>query len=244
MSSILRLDTIKKSISGMEILHGISFEIAAGEVFGFIGPNGAGKTTTLKTILGIIEPTSGCLEVFGSSPRDISVQRRIGFMPENTYLYKYLTGDEFLDYSAGFYDLDAEYIRSRKGWILEKVGLVAARGRRLSTYSKGMLQRIGIAQAVLHNPELIFLDEPMSGLDPVGRKMIKDLLLELKSEGKTLFLNSHILSDVEEICDRFALIVGGNIVAESAMSALDGVSLEDFFMQKIREHSEFMTHIE
>lgn len=234
---VLSLKNIKKSISGTEILHGISFEVQKGEVFGFIGPNGAGKTTTLKTILGIIEPTDGEIQIFGKNPRNIEVQKRIGFMPENTYLYKYLTGDEFLDYSAGFYQLDTKWLAERKDWILEKVGLIHARGRRLSTYSKWMLQRIGIAQAILHDPELIFLDEPMSGLDPIGRKMIKDLLVELKKSGKTLFLNSHILSDVQVICDRFAIICSGEIVATDAMKNISE-PLEDYFMKKISEKQE------
>lgn len=232
MKTIIKLQNIKKSISGTEILHGISFEVKKGEVFGFIGPNGAGKTTTLKTILGIIEATDGEIKIFGKSPREREVQRKIGFMPENTYLYKYLTGDEFLDFSAGFYNLEKDFLEKRKNWILEKVGLSHARDRRLSTYSKGMLQRIGIAQAILHDPELIFLDEPMSGLDPIGRKMIKDLLLELKNAGKTIFLNSHILSDVEVICDRFAIIFGGNIIATDRIKNLKE-PLEDFFMKKI-----------
>lgn len=233
-TKILELQNIEKVISDHKILKGISFDVKKGEVFGFIGPNGAGKTTTLKTILGIIEPTAGNVAIFHKNPRDISVQKRIGFMPENTYLYKYLTGDEFLDFSASFYNLDKSFLENRKNWILEKVGLEHARDKRLSTYSKGMLQRIGIAQAILHDPELIFLDEPMSGLDPIGRKMIKDLLVELKNSGKTLFLNSHILSDVQIICDKFAIIFGGEIIATDEMKNLSE-PLEDFFMKKIAE---------
>lgn len=161
----------------------------------------------MKAILGIIEITNGNIEVFGSTMQDIEVRKRIGFMPENTYLYKYLTGDEFLDFNGKFYHMDKELLEKRKTLVLEKVGLHHARKKKLNTYSKGMLQRIGLAQAILHDPELIFLDEPMSGLDPVGRKMIKDLMMELKKEGKTLFFNTHILSDVEAICDRFGIIV-------------------------------------
>ena len=230
--SIIELSEIEKQISGHCILKKISFSVEKGDVFGFIGPNGAGKTTTLKTILGIIEPSNGTVKIFGENPQDISVKKRIGFMPENTYLYKYLTGEEFLDYSSGFYELDKKWLQERKDWVLKKVGLDMARDRKLSTYSKGMLQRIGIAQAILHDPELIFLDEPMSGLDPIGRKMIKDLLIELKKSGKTIFLNSHILSDVEVICNRFAIIVGGKILAHDEMKNLN-TSLEDFFMKTI-----------
>jgi ABC-2 type transport system ATP-binding protein len=136
----------------------------------------------MKAILGILKPTTGTVRIFGAEPTDINVQKRIGFMPENTYLYKYLTGDEFLDFNGVFYHLSKEELRERKNWVLAKVGLEHARSKKLNTYSKGMLQRIGLAQAILHDPELIFLDEPMSGLDPVGRKLIKDLMLELKSQ--------------------------------------------------------------
>lgn len=244
MTTIISLKNIEKTISNHKILHSISFEVKKGEVFGFIGPNGAWKTTTLKTILGIIEPTNGEVQIFGESPKSINVQKKIWFMPENTYLYKYLTGDEFLDFSAGFYNLDKNFLKERKDWILEKVWLQKARNKKLSTYSKWMLQRIWIAQAILHNPELIFLDEPMSWLDPIGRKMIKDLLLELKKEWKTLFLNSHILSDVQVICDKFAIIAGGKILAEKNMNELKNESLEDFFMKKITENNELVKNVE
>lgn len=157
-------------------------------------------------------------------------------MPENTYLYKYLTGDEFLDSSAAFYNLDPEWLKNRKDWVLERVGLLDARDRRLSTYSKGMLQRIGIAQAIIHDPELIFLDEPMSGLDPIGRKMIKDLLLELKNAKKTIFLNSHILPDVEAISDRFAIIFRGKIIQTGEISSLDS-PLETVFLSAIESQN-------
>ena len=188
----------------------------------------------MKAILGIIEPSTGSVEVFGSTMKDINVRKRIGFMPENTYLYKYLTGDEFLDFNGKFYDLDSVTLEKRKTWVLEKVGLHHARWKRLNAYSKGMLQRIGLAQAILHDPEMIFLDEPMSGLDPVGRKMIKNLLIELKEDGKTIFFNTHILSDVEAICDSFGMIVDGKIVANMKIGDLHE-SLEDFFMRKVEE---------
>ena len=181
MKSVISLQHLSKKIGKSEILHDISLALKSGEVFGFLGPNGAGKTTTMKAILGIIEPTSGSIEILGKSPRDTSVQKKIGFMPENTYLYKYLTGDEFLDFNGNFYALSKSKLEERKTWALEKVGLLEARHKRLNTYSKGMLQRIGLAQAILHDPDIIFLDEPMSGLDPIGRKLVKDLMLELKA---------------------------------------------------------------
>ena len=242
MQSVISLKHLSKKIKKSQILHDISLSMHKGEVFGFLGPNGAGKTTTMKAILGIIEPTDGTVEIFGHSPRDISVQKRIGFMPENTYLYKYLTGDEFLDFNGRFYDLSKELLIERKDWALEKVWLTQARKKRLNTYSKGMLQRIGLAQAILHDPEIIFLDEPMSGLDPIGRKMVKDLMIELKNAGKTIFFNTHILSDVEMICDSFGIICEWKLVANMKIGDLD-IPLEDFFMKKITENST-RNHIE
>lgn len=153
-----------------------------------------------------MRPTTGEIKILEGSIDEPNTRQKIGFMPENTYLYKYLTGDEFLDFNGAFYNLSPLKLRERKDFVLEKVGLTYARSKRLNTYSKGMLQRIGLAQAILHDPEIIFLDEPMSGLDPIGRKMVKDLMLELKKEGKTIFFNTHILSDVEVICDRFGII--------------------------------------
>jgi len=186
----------------------------------------------MKCILGIMKATDGEVKIFDKSIDDISVRERIGFMPENTYLYKYLTGDEFLDFNGEFYGLRGEKLQERKDIVLEKVGLTHARNKRLNTYSKGMLQRIGLAQAILHDPELIFLDEPMSGLDPIGRKMVKDLMLELKNEGKTLFFNTHILSDVEAICDTFAIISLGSLIANMRVDELTE-PLEDYFMKSI-----------
>ncbi len=236
MKSVIHLKHLSKKIGKSEILHNITLTIPSGEVFGFLGPNGAGKTTTMKVILGIIEATSGDVQIFGKAPRDISVQKKIGFMPENTYLYKYLTGDEFLDFNGRFYSMGKEMLEKRKTWALEKVGLLYARNKRLNTYSKWMLQRIGLAQAILHNPEIIFLDEPMSGLDPVWRKMVKDLMLELKKDWKTIFFNTHILSDVEDICDSFGIICEWKLIVNMKVSELK-LPLEDFFMEKIGENS-------
>ena len=229
---IIVIQSLVKTLGKSEILHDINLSIYEGEVFGFLGPNGAWKTTTMKAILGILNPDSGWVLLFGKSPTDISVQRRIGFMPENTYLYKYLTGDEFLEFNGKFYNLEKEYLERRKEEVLEKVGLTHVRYKRLNTYSKGMLQRIWLAQAILHEPELIFLDEPMSGLDPIGRKMIKDLMLELKAQGKTLFFNTHILSDVEAICDSFAIIAQWKIVEHMEIIKLTE-PLEELFIKRV-----------
>ncbi len=232
---IITISGLSKTLGKTEVLHNINLSIYEGEVFGFLGPNGAGKTTTMKAVLGILKATIGGVLLFGKSPTDISVQKRIGFMPENTYLYKYLTGDEFLEFNGKFYDMSPTVLEKRKTEVLEKVGLIAARDKRLNTYSKGMLQRIGLAQAILHDPEVILLDEPMSGLDPVGRKMVKDLMLELKAAGKTLFFNTHILSDVEAICDSFAIIAKGHIVEHMQVKDLK-TPLEELFMERVGDN--------
>ena len=232
MRHALEVIHLSKRVGKSLLLNDIRLLLKEGEVFWFLGPNGAGKTTTMKCILGIMDVTEGEVKILGGSIRDEKIRQKIGFMPENTYLYKYLTGDEFLDFNGAFYGLSGKNLERRKNIVLEKVGLLYARRKRLHTYSKGMLQRIGLAQAILHDPEFIFLDEPMSGLDPVGRKMVKDLMLELKSQGKTLFFNTHILSDVEAICDRFAIIAKGHIVADMKVSQLE-VPIEDFFMERV-----------
>lgn len=242
MKPIITVSHLSKTIGKVKLLDDISLTIHRGEVFGFLGPNGAGKTTTMKAILGIIRGETGTISILGGTMDDLEVRKKIGFMPENTYLYKHLTGDEFLDFNGKFYGLHGEDLESRKTQILEKVGLTHARTKRLSTYSKGMLQRIGLAQSLLHDPEIVFLDEPMSGLDPVGRKMIKDLMIELKQEGKTLFFNTHILSDVEAICDSFAIIHGGKIIATEAIKHLK-TPLEEYFMTAL-ENAGGVRHIQ
>ena len=229
---IIVIQSLSKTIGKSELLSDINLSIYEWEVFGFLGPNWAGKTTTMKAILGILAPTQWGVLLFGKSPTDISVQKRIGFMPENTYLYKYLTADEFLEFNGKFYNLEGDFLEKRKTEVLEKVGLTWARHKRLNTYSKGMLQRIGLAQAILHDPEVIFLDEPMSGLDPIGRKMVKDLMLELKTQWKTLFFNTHILSDVEAICDSFSIIARGKIVEHMKVSELKE-PLEELFIERV-----------
>lgn len=236
MEPVISLVNLSKTIGKSKILYNISLSIEQWQVYGFLGPNGAWKTTTMKAILGIIVPTSGSVGIFWKFPNLAEVQSRIGFMPENTYLYKYLTWDEFLDFNGRFYNLSKEKLDERKKWVLEKVGLEHVKNKRLNTFSKWMLQRIGLAQSILHDPEIIFLDEPMSGLDPIGRKMVKDLMLELKNDGKTIFFNTHILSDVEAICDSFGIICEWKLVADMKIEELE-IPLEDFFMKKIKENS-------
>ncbi len=234
MRHALEVLHLSKKIGKNPLLDNIHLLLKEGEVFGFLGPNGAGKTTTMKCILGIMDVSEGEVKILGGSIQDEKIRQKIGFMPENTYLYKYLTWDEFLDFNAAFYGLKGEKLAKRKNEVLAKVGLMHARDKRLHTYSKGMLQRIWLAQAILHDPDFIFLDEPMSGLDPIGRKMVKDLMLELKKAKKTLFFNTHILSDVEAICDRFAIIARGRLVADMRVDELR-MSIEDFFMERVTE---------
>jgi ABC-2 type transport system ATP-binding protein len=199
------------------VLHGVSFDVHEGEIFGFVGPNGAGKTTTLKVLMGLIRATSGSARILGHDVTESAYRNHIGFLPENPYFYTYLTANEILDFYACLSGVPAAERPARVALLLDRVGLSHAADARLKTYSKGMLQRVGIAQALVHDPEVVFLDEPMSGLDPIGRKEIRDIILRLRDEGKTVFMNTHILSDVELICDRVAIIVSGSIRYEGVI---------------------------
>ena len=192
-------------------LDNLSLQVEEGEVFGFLGPNGAGKTTTLKLLMGLIFPTSGTARIRGRSIDDVGMHRDIGYLPEQPYFYDYLTARELLDYCARFFGYSAPDRRERVSRFLARVGLSAAAGMQLRKFSKGMLQRAGIAQAILHDPQVVFLDEPMSGLDPVGRREVRDIILELKQQGRTVFFSTHILSDAEMLCDRVAVLVGGKL---------------------------------
>src|SRR5712692_5445296 len=192
-------------------LEGLTMSVEDEEVFGFLGPNGAGKTTTIKLLVGLIFPTAGTARILGKSISDISMHADIGYLPEQPYFYDYLTAAELLDYFARIHDLPAQERRARVDGMLKKVGLETARKIQLRKYSKGMLQRIGVAQAILHDPKVVILDEPMSGLDPVGRREVRDIILELKHAGKTVLFSTHILSDAEMLCDRVGVIVGGKL---------------------------------
>ncbi len=218
------------------VLRGVSFTVREGEIFGFVGPNGAGKTTTLKVLMGLIRADAGRATVLGHDVRETEYRNQVGFLPEAPYFYDYLTGREFLHFYARVCGVSRSSRSRRVDTLLEWVGLAHAAKERLRTYSKGMLQRIGIAQALVHDPKVVFLDEPMSGLDPIGRKEIRDLIVRLQSEGKTVFMNTHILSDVEMLCHRVAIIVQGAVRYEGdphavlanderdAEIVLDGVS--------------------
>src|SRR5579872_5264432 len=192
-------------------LDNLSLQVEDGEVLGFLGPNGAGKTTTLKLLMGLIFPTAGTARIRGRGIDDVEMHREIGYLPEQPYFYDYLTARELLDYYARFFGYDAAERRARVERFLQMVGLGDAAGVQLRKFSKGMLQRAGIAQAILHDPKVVFLDEPMSGLDPVGRREVRDIILQLKEKGRTVFFSTHILSDAEVLCDRVGVLVGGKL---------------------------------
>jgi ABC-2 type transport system ATP-binding protein len=191
----------------------LTLEVAEGEVFGFLGPNGAGKTTTLKLLMQLIFPTAGDARILGRPVGDLDVKRRIGFLPENPYFYDYLTAEELLDYFASLYGYPPAERRRRAGRLLDELGLGGERRLQLRKFSKGMLQRVGIAQALLHDPDVVFLDEPMSGLDPLGRRDVRRLILRLRDEGRTIFFSSHILADAEALCSRVAILGQGRLLA-------------------------------
>lgn len=207
-------------------LQNCSLSIYPGETFGLLGPNGAGKTTLLKTLLGIIRPTTGRAVIFGKPIGDRSVKQKIGYLPENAYLYDFLTAWEFLEFIAGLFQIPKVKQRQRIAELLDLVGLAqsTARKKKLKQYSKGMLQRVGMAQALINDPEIVFLDEPMSGLDPMGRYRMREIVLSLKQQGKTIFFNSHVLSDIEQICDRIAFLALGELICQGSLDELLGTS--------------------
>jgi ABC-2 type transport system ATP-binding protein len=204
----------------VEAVRGTSFSVKRGEIFGLLGPNGAGKTTTIKAILRLIFPTEGEIRIFGRSADDREATKRVGYMPENPYVYQYLKPIEFLDLCGRLVGIPKNDRRIRSEEMIDKVGLRYAADRPIGKFSKGMMQRIGLAQALLHDPELLVLDEPMSGLDPIGRKEVRDLLLEQRERGKTLLFTSHILSDVELLCDRVVIMQQGEITSEGQVHDL------------------------
>ncbi|PPS45469.1 ABC transporter ATP-binding protein [Chroococcidiopsis sp. TS-821] len=208
----------------VESLKGCSLSVYQGETFGLLGPNGAGKTTLLKLLLGLVRPSGGRGVLLGQPLGDRTCKQKIGYLPENAYYYDYLTGWEFLEMAAGLFQLPLAVQRQRIPELLELVGLAqsVAKKKQLRQYSKGMLQRIGLAQALINDPEVVFLDEPMSGLDPVGRYQMRKIILLLKDLGKTIFFNSHILSEVEQICDRIAILAQGELVCTGSLEELLG----------------------
>jgi ABC-2 type transport system ATP-binding protein len=218
MSVILKTEKLRVEYKSRELgqktkvaLNGLDLEVSAGEVFGFLGPNGAGKTTTMNVLLGFVQPTGGVASLFGIDVRQPIARRRIGYLPELTYYYKFLTAEEILRFYAKIFGLPRAEADRRIDDTLKLVELDSARKRLIKTYSKGMQQRVGLAQALINNPDLLILDEPTSGLDPLGRMKVRDIIQRLKNEGKTVFFSSHEMGEVETICDRVAIVASGEL---------------------------------
>jgi ABC-2 type transport system ATP-binding protein len=224
-AAVLTVDELYKTFKlgffrkRVEAVRGVSFEVSEGETYGILGPNGAGKTTTIKSVLRLIAPDRGKIRVFGNE-LSIESMGRIGYMPESPYVYQYLRAPEFLDLCGRLMGMDRRTRDKRAGEMIELVGLAHAVDRPIGRFSKGMMQRIGLAQALLHDPELLILDEPMSGLDPIGRKQVREIIMAQRRAGKTLIFTSHVLSDVEMLCDRIAIINRGTVVAQGTLDEL------------------------
>jgi len=210
---------------GKTALEALTIDVRRGEIFGLVGPNGSGKTTTLKLLLGLIKPSAGSIEIFGRGPRDVAVKKRIGFLPDGPYFYDHLNAYEVLDFYGKLFGYDRKTRDTRAAELLDTVGLNPAdRKRQIRTYSKGMMQRVGLAQALINDPEFLFLDEPTTGLDPIGARSMKDAILSVRAAGKTVLLCSHLLADVQEICDRVAILSEGRLVKFGTVPELVGPS--------------------
>jgi len=224
--ALIRVDSLRKvfrlglTMRRVEAVKGISFEVRRGDIFGFLGPNGAGKTTTIKMLTGLIFPTGGSASIFGEPVPSSKAMARVGFLPENPYVYPYLTPYEFVEMCGRLSGLSRRATRDRSRRVLDQVGILYAADRPVRRLSKGMLQRTGLAAALVADPELLILDEPMSGLDPVGRKEVRDLILSERDGGRTIFFSTHILSDVETMCDRVAILRRGNVVVSGRLDEL------------------------
>jgi ABC-2 type transport system ATP-binding protein len=231
---LIRIRGLRKAFKGhlgigrTVALAGLDLDVARGEVFGLLGRNGAGKTTTLKLMLGLLRADAGEVRLFGSSPSDPAARARIGYLPENPYFYDYLTAEEFLDFYGRLQGLSAAQRRGRAEQTLRRVGLRGRERTALRKFSKGMIQRVGLAQAIQHEPELVILDEPMSGLDPIGRREVRDLILSLRGAGKTVFFSSHILQDAEMLCDHVAILEGGRLRSQGRLQDLVSGSVRWF----------------
>ena len=219
LQKTFRIGFLRKKV---EAVRDVSFEVRRGEIFGLVGPNGAGKTTTMKMLTGLIRPDAGSMSLFGEPVEQVRMRAKLGYLPENPYFYDHLTARELLTYYGSLHGLSRKIIRERSDKLLELVGLAHAQNRPLRKFSKGMRQRAGLAQALINDPELVILDEPQSGLDPMGRKDVRDLIFDLKRRGKTVFFSSHILPDVEAVCDRVALMHLGTVREVGTLQELTG----------------------
>lgn len=217
----IKTEELQKVFGDRAAVKGLTLQVEQGEVFGFLGPNGAGKTTSMKMLLGLVAPTSGTASLLGVPIGDIAIRARVGFLPEHFRFQDWLTAREFLLLHGQLLGMESRDLQTRQEELLERVGLTPFRNKLLRTYSKGMLQRVGLAQALLNRPALVFLDEPTSGLDPVGRRLVRDIIRELKNEGTCVFLNSHLLSEIEVTCDRVAFIQHGEVVRVIELATLD-----------------------
>lgn len=237
----IRIDKVSKRFKAdmmaqpVQALDDLSLDIRQGEVFGFLGPNGAGKSTAIKILFNLIFADSGKSWILDKDVSDQHVRRNVGYLPENPYFYDYLSAEELLWFGGRATGMDKKTIARRSDELLNKVNLHQARKRQLRSYSKGMVQRAGLALALIHDPAVVILDEPMSGLDPLGRKMVGDMIMELKSRGKTVFFSSHILTDIERFCDRAGIIVGGRLRLVGKLGELisNGATLEDIFIREV-----------
>jgi ABC-2 type transport system ATP-binding protein len=219
---LLAIETLslRKAYGRKVAVANLTLRVEPGQVFGFLGPNGAGKTTSMKMLLGLARPTSGQARLLGRPLGDIETRKRVGFLPEQFRFHEWLRAGEFLEFHGKLYGMEAAHRRRRSGEVLEMVGLADRAGDQLRTFSKGMLQRIGLAQALLNQPDLVFLDEPTSGLDPLGRRLVRDVIWDLRSRGVTVFLNSHMLSEVERVCDQVAIMDRGEVVKAGRLQEL------------------------
>jgi ABC-2 type transport system ATP-binding protein len=220
VSGLTKIFSVPLRQQSIVAVHDLDLRVEAGEVYGLLGPNGSGKSTTLKIILGLVSPTRGRTEIFGSDSREVESRAAVGFLPESPYFYKYLTGEETLCFFGKLCGLRGPRLKNRIGELLELVGLTNARYRRLGTYSKGMLQRIGLAQALINEPKLVVLDEPTAGVDPAGSRDIRNLIIDLKRRGITVLLSSHLLAQVQEVCDRVGILADGRLVREGRLEEL------------------------
>lgn len=220
MANAIETNELRKVFGDYAAVKGLTLQVMQGEVFGFLGPNGAGKTTSMKMLLGLIEPTAGSASLLGKNIDDREVMSHVGFLPEHFRFQEWLTGEEFLLLNGQLLHMKRDDLRRRMDELLERVGLSDFRHRQLKTYSKGMLQRIGLAQALLNGPDLVFLDEPTSGLDPVGRRLVRDVIHEIRAQGTAVFLNSHLLSEIEVTCDRVAFIRHGEVARVLELASL------------------------